>query len=175
MNKIFLSLGSNLGDAKKNIQYCVQCLYKSKYIQVERLSSFYRTSPMYNSDQADFINCVIDIKTSLKPLELLRHTQSIEKKIGRNSQTERNQPRKIDIDILTYNDEIIDEENLKIPHPKMNERKFVLVPLFELAGNLSTPGSFTKVKDLIKNLDKNSDKIKKCNYKINEKNLSYSC
>ena len=94
--------------------------------------------------------------------------------MGRQSFLERNQPRKIDIDILTYNNEIINVENLKIPHPGIHNRKFVLVPLFELKGNISIPGCSKKIENLIKDLDKNSDKIRKCNYQINEKNLSYS-
>ena len=129
---------------------------------------------MYNLDQNNFINCVIEIGTSLKPLELLEETQSIEKKIGRIFFLERNQPRKIDIDILTYNDEIIDEENLKIPHSGINERQFVLIPLFELKGNIFIPGCSKNIKDLIKDLGENSDKIRKCNYRINEENISYS-
>ena len=131
-------------------------------------------SPMYNLNQESFINCVIKIETSLKPLQLIKQTQSIEKKIGKKVVLDRNQPRKIDIDILTYNDEIVDEENLKIPHPGISERKFVLIPLFELKGNIVIPGHAEKIRDLIKKLDENSDKISKCNYRINEENLSYS-
>ena len=122
----------------------------------------------------NLINCVLGIKTSLKALELLEYTQTLEKKIGRDCQSERNQPRKIDIDILTYNNEIIDEENLKIPHPRISERQFVLIPLFELKGNIFIPGSSKKIEDLIKDLGENSDKIRKCNYRINEENISYS-
>ena len=129
---------------------------------------------MYNLNQNDFINCVIDIKTSLKSLALLEYIQSIEKKMGRNRFNERNQPRKIDIDILTYNDEIINTESLKIPHSGIHDRKFVLIPLFELKGNISIAGYSKKIEDLIKDLDENSDKIRKCNYQINEKNLSHS-
>ena len=174
MNKILFSLGSNLGSRKKNIQNCVEHLNDSKDIDVIRASYLYETSPMYNLNQSNFINCVIEIRTSLKPLELLKETQSIEMEMGRSRNLNRNQPRKIDIDILTYNDEIIGEKNLSIPHPGIKERKFVLAPLLELMGNISIPGYSEKIEDLIKNLDKNSDKIRKCNYSINEKNLSYS-
>ena len=68
----------------------------------------------------------------------------------------------------------IKEKNLKVPHPRISERKFVLIPLLELKGNISVPGDTKKIEDLIKDLDENSDKIRKCNYQINEKNLSYS-
>ena len=94
--------------------------------------------------------------------------------MGRVRSLIRNQPRKIDIDILTYNNEIVDEKKLKIPHPRISERKFVLNPLFELKGNISIPGNVKKIEDLIKELDKNSDKIRQCKHKINEENLSYS-
>ena len=174
ISKVLLSLGSNLDSRKYNIQDCIEYLNDSKNIDVIEISSLYETSPMYNLDQNHFINCVIEIETSLKPLELLRETQSIEIKMGRGRKLDRNQPRKIDIDILTYNDEIITEENLNIPHLGIKERKFVLVPLLELKGNISIPGYSKKIEDLIEDLDKNSDKIRKCNYKVNAKNLSYS-
>jgi len=174
MNKVLLSLGSNLNSRKCNIQNCIEHLNDSKDIDVIRVSSLYETSPMYNLDQNDFINCIVEIQASLKPLDLLKETQSIEMKMGRNRNLDRNQARKIDIDILTYNNEIIGEKNLNIPHPSIKERKFVLVPLLELMGNISIPGYSKKIEDLIEDLDKNSDKIKKCNYNINEKNLSYS-
>jgi len=173
-NKVFLSLGSNLDSRICNVQNCIHYLSDSKSIDVIKVSSLYETSPMYNLDQNDFINCVVEVQTSLKPLELLKETQSLEIKMGRNRNLHRNQPRKIDIDILTYNDEIIDDENLNIPHSSIKERKFVLIPLLELMGNISIPGGSEKIEDLIKDLDKNSDKISKCNYSINEKNLSYS-
>ena len=174
INKAFLSLGSNLDSRKQNIKNCIKHLNQNKNINLIKVSSFHETSPMYNLNQNDFINCVIEVETFLKPLELLEHTQLIEKKIGRKRISNRNGPRKIDIDILTYNDEIVDRENLKIPHPEIGERKFVLIPLFEIKGNVSIPGYSEKIEDLIKNLDSNSDKIRKCNYRINEKNISYS-
>ena len=174
MHRVLLSLGSNLNFRKKNIERAIKYLNRSRYMNVIHISSLYETSPMYNSNQEDFINCAIEIQTSLTPLELLDQTQIIEKKIGRNRNLNRNQPRKIDIDILTYNDEIINENNLIIPHPRINERKFVLIPLLELKGNISISRNIEKIEDLIKKLNKNSDKIRKCNYKINEENLSYS-
>ena len=174
MHNSLLSLGSNLDTRKLNIQNCIKSLKDSKDINVVAVSSLYETSPMYNLNQESFINCVIEIETSLKPLQLIEQAQSIEKKIGKKVVLDRNQPRKIDIDILTYNDEIVDEKNIKIPHPRIGERKFVLIPLFELKGNMSIPGCSEKIEDLIKNLDTNSDKIRKCNCRINEENISYS-
>tara|TARA_Y100000996_G_scaffold388008_1_gene347251 strand:+ start:17 stop:547 length:531 start_codon:yes stop_codon:yes gene_type:complete len=173
-NKSCLSLGSNLDSRKNNIEKCIKLLNDSKSINVIMVSRLYESSPMYNLDQNDFINCVVEVETYLKPLELIRKTQSIELRMGRDRNLYRNQPRKIDIDILTYNKEIIIEKNLNIPHPCIKERKFVLIPLLELKGNISIPGHCKKIEDLIEDLDKNSDKIRMCNYSINEKNISYS-
>ena len=140
MHKALLSLGSNLGSRKQNLLNCIDFINNCKNIKVVGVSCLYESSPMYNLNQEDFINCVIEIETSLKPLELLKYNQSFEKKMGRERSRIRNQPRKIDIDILTYNNEIVSEENLQIPHPRISERKFVLKPLFELKGNMLIPG-----------------------------------
>lgn len=174
LNKSLLSLGSNLCNRKENIENCLRHLNKTKNINIIGISSLYETSPMYNSDQKDFINCVIEVETSLRPLELLEYTQLVETKMGRTTKLVRNQPRKIDVDILTYSSKIVNQQNLEVPHPRISERKFVLIPLFELKGNIAIPGYAEKIEDLIKDLSKNSDKIRKCNYKINEENLSYS-
>ena len=174
LNKSLLSLGSNLCNRKENIENCLRRLNKTKNINIIGISSLYETSPMYNSDQKDFINCVIEVETSLRPLELLEYTQLVEMKMGRTTKLVRNQPRKIDVDILTYSSKIVNQQNLEVPHPRISERKFVLIPLFELKGNIAIPGYAEKIEDLIKDLNKNSDKIRKCNYKINEENLSYS-
>ena len=173
-SKALISIGANLAQRKINIQNCMKYLNMSNSINITKVSSLYETSPMYNLNQNDFINCVIEVETSLNPLDLLRETQSIEMEMGRDRALDRNQPRKIDIDILTYNDEIVDEENLKIPHPRISERKFVLIPILELKGNIQIPDYLQNIKDLIKGLSENNDKIRKCNYQINEKNLSYS-
>ena len=174
INNTLISLGSNLGSRKKNIQNCIDYINNCKNIKVVGISSLYESSPMYNQNQEDFINCVIEIETSLKPLQLLKYNQMVEKNMGRERSPAINRPRKIDIDILTYNNEIVNEKKLQIPHPRMNERKFVLYPLFELKGNMSIPGNQKKTEDLIKELDKKSDKIRQCKHKINEKDLSYS-
>ena len=174
MRKVLLSLGSNLGCRKENLRTCISQLEDSKTVNILGVSSLYESSPMYNLYQSDFINCVVEVETCLKSLELLAYMQLIEKNIGRKENLDRNQARKIDIDILTYGNEAINQKGLIIPHPRIRERKFVLVPLFELKGNISMPGYVEKIEDLIKELDKNSDKIRLCKNKINEKNLSYS-
>ena len=131
---IYLSLGSNLGDKEGNILRAYT-LIEQRIGQIARKSSLHRTAPWGFESSNDFLNSVIAIETSLTPRELLTETQRIEKEIGRTAKTSADgtyQDRLIDIDILIYNDLIIDEPDLQIPHPLMNQRDFVLNPLKEV-------------------------------------------
>lgn len=173
--KVLLSLGSNISPRKERIMSCIKLIKNTDNIYLIGSSSLYETSPMYNFDQKKFINCVVEIETTIEPHTLLKVTQSLEFELGRTKNSKRNQPRKIDIDILLYGEESIESEALRIPHLGIFDRKFVLVPIFELKGNISMPGSGKKIKDLITDLRKKCDKIRKCKYNINEKDISYSC
>ena len=131
---IYLSLGSNLGDKEGNILQAYT-LIEQRIGHIARKSSLHRTAPWGFESSNDFLNSVIAIETSLTPRELLTETQRIEKEIGRTAKTSADgtyQDRLIDIDILIYNDLIIDEPDLQIPHPLMNQRDFVLKPLKEI-------------------------------------------
>ena len=131
---IYLSLGSNLGDKEGNILRAY-ALIEQRIGHIIRKSSLHRTAPWGFESSNDFLNSVIAIETSLTPRELLTETQRIEKEIGRTAKTSADgtyQDRLIDIDILIYNDLIIDEPDLQIPHPLMNQRDFVLKPLKEI-------------------------------------------
>jgi 2-amino-4-hydroxy-6-hydroxymethyldihydropteridine diphosphokinase len=131
---IYLSLGSNLGDKEGNILRAYT-LIEQRIGHIARKSSLHRTAPWGFESSNDFLNSVIAIETSLTPRELLTETQRIEKEIGRTAKTSADgtyQDRLIDIDILIYNDLIIDEPDLQIPHPLMNQRDFVLKPLKEI-------------------------------------------
>ncbi len=131
---IYLSLGSNLGDKEGNILRAY-ALIEQRIGHIARKSSLHRTAPWGFESSNDFLNSVIAIETSLTPRELLTETQRIEKEIGRTAKTSADgtyQDRLIDIDILIYNDLIIDEPDLQIPHPLMNQRDFVLNPLKEV-------------------------------------------
>ena len=131
---IYLSLGSNLGDKEGNILRAY-ALIEQRIGHIVRKSSLHRTAPWGFESSNDFLNSVIAIETSLTPRELLTETQRIEKEIGRTAKTSADgtyQDRLIDIDILIYNDLIIDEPDLQIPHPLMNQRDFVLKPLKEI-------------------------------------------
>jgi 2-amino-4-hydroxy-6-hydroxymethyldihydropteridine diphosphokinase len=127
----YVGLGSNLGDRAANLDAAVGALTETPGIRVVRSSSVYETSPVGGPEQEDFLNAVVEIETGLKPHELLRVLQKIERKLGR-VRDERFGPRTIDLDLLTYSDHVVDEPDLQVPHPRMHERAFVVVPLGEL-------------------------------------------
>lgn len=128
-NKAYLSLGSNIGKRENFLKKAISEI--KKIAKIIQKSKIYETSPVGYKNQGNFLNMAIKIETTLTPRGLLEETQKIEKKLGREKII-KNGPRTIDIDILTFEDTIVDEPNLRIPHPRMHERKFVLVPLLEL-------------------------------------------
>jgi 2-amino-4-hydroxy-6-hydroxymethyldihydropteridine diphosphokinase len=141
MNNIaFIGLGSNMGDRLNYLKQAVLLLHEHSEINVEDISSVYETDPVGYTDQDKFLNIAIKISTSLSPDELLEITQSVEQELGRKRKI-RWGPRTIDLDILLYNHENIETEKLIVPHPRMFERAFVLVPLIELNANV---GEFTR-------------------------------
>ena len=126
----FLGLGTNLSDRHKNLSNAIDLIGK-QIGEVIKQSSIHETKAWGKTDQPDFLNMVIQVETTLSPQKLLEKCLSIEDQIGR-IRKEKWGPRLIDIDILYYNDLKIEEENLKIPHPFINEREFVLKPLTEI-------------------------------------------
>ena len=130
MKGIFLGLGTNLGDRNQNLTNAIN-LISQQIGNVTKQSSKHETKAWGKTDQPNFLNMVIKIETKLTPHFLLEKCLSIENEIGR-VRKEKWGPRLIDIDILYYNDLVIDEENLKIPHPFINERDFVLKPFKEI-------------------------------------------
>jgi len=137
-NIAYLGLGSNIGERVSYIELAVKELEESVNIKILKISSVYETEPWGKIDQADYLNSVIKIETELGPMELLLKLKSLEKKIGR-SENKKWSEREIDIDILFYEDRIIQNENIKIPHSLIEDRKFVLVPLVEIAPDLVHP------------------------------------
>ena len=126
---IFLSLGSNIGDKKLNITNALSEL--SEYVIIKKVSSLYESDPLLFEDQDNFYNLVIEIEYEETALDLLNIIKNIENKLGRQS-TFRYGPRIIDIDILFFNNQVIQEENLTVPHYDWHNRKFVVEPLSEL-------------------------------------------
>ena len=136
--KIYLGLGSNLGDRLATLQRAVDSL-EAHDVQVVRSSRIYETDPVGGPEQGAFLNAVIEVATDIEPMDLLGLCLAIETELGRD-RGERWGPRTCDIDILTYRDEVIDEPALTVPHPLMHERAFVLVPLLELDADPVLPG-----------------------------------
>jgi len=137
MKPVFLSLGSNIGNRAKNLSRAMEELSR-RGVKIVRQSAMYETEPVGVRDQAWFLNCVVEVETALAPRRLLATLLDIEAGMGRQ-RTVKYGPRVIDLDILLYGDEIVDEPGLTIPHPRMAERKFVLVPLAEIAPDARHP------------------------------------
>jgi len=154
----YLGLGSNIGDSKLNLNVAIQKISHLNDTQLINVASFYLTKAWGNTRQQDFINTVISIKTKLAPNALLLVLQNIENEMGR-VRKEKWEPRVIDIDILLYEDTVVKQPQLTIPHPYLTERSFVLVPLFELDKTLIIPKQ-GKLADFVKKKFHNNDIIR---------------
>ena len=144
---IYLSLGSNLGDRAANLDQAIAALPESG-VRVLRRSSIYETEPVDFLAQPWFLNCVVEAETSLPPRELLEALQGIERRMGSRKLVARG-PRIIDLDVLFYNNSVIRSEDIEIPHPRMTERRFVLVPFAELAPTLRHPVFLATIAELL--------------------------
>lgn len=149
MNKtVYIALGSNVGCKRDNMAQAVQLIADLPATQVVKSSSLYETEPWGKTDQDEFLNQVIEIETALQPEELLHELQNIEIKMGRQRK-EKWGPRLIDLDILLYGNEVIDDPQLTIPHPYLRERLFVLVPLAEIGAELQFPDDGATVQEVL--------------------------
>ena len=149
---IYLALGSNLGTREMHLQSAVAHLPPE--VQVTAQSPVYQTKPWGYTKQPQFLNQVIEGKTALRPLQLLDHIKGIEKRMGRKPSF-RYGPRIIDIDIILYNDLVFQSPSLEIPHPRMEDRDFVLVPLADIAPQVKHPVSGKTIHSLAKRWAKN--------------------
>jgi 2-amino-4-hydroxy-6-hydroxymethyldihydropteridine diphosphokinase len=136
----WLGLGSNLRQPLRQLKTALERLGSVEGIEILKTSGFYRTPPWGDEQQDDFINAVVQIETGLGPLALLHELQSIENGMGRQRSGRRWGPRLIDIDLLLYGDQQYRSEELELPHPRMHERAFVLLPLCELDALTMIPG-----------------------------------
>ncbi len=137
MNTTYLLLGSNIGDSKTNLIQAAHFI-ATEIGEIEKSSSIYSTKAWGNTDQADFLNQILIVNTKVDAFDMMDRILGIEKKMGR-IRSVKNAPRVIDIDILFYNNEIINTKDLIIPHPLMQERKFVLIPLNEVSPHFIHP------------------------------------
>lgn len=152
MSTVYIGIGSNLGDREGNCLRAVKLLSEDGLI-VRKQSSLYETEPWGLKDQPEFINMAIEAETGLEPLKLLELLKNIEKQMGRDESV-RWGPRVIDLDILFYNDMVIDTPEFRIPHPLMHERDFVLKPLAEIAPEKEHPVVKKTVREMLSGLNR---------------------
>jgi 2-amino-4-hydroxy-6-hydroxymethyldihydropteridine pyrophosphokinase len=138
MATAYIALGANLGDPVQTLKDAILHLSGLSQLQFLRSSSLYTSTPMGPSDQPDYVNAVCRAETDLAPLELLDLLQAVENQFGRQ-RIKHWGPRTLDLDLLLYDDQVINEPRLCVPHPGMTERDFVLIPLAELAPELNLP------------------------------------
>lgn len=137
MKTVYLSLGSNMGNRVENIDGAIDAL-QARGIHVMRRSKIYETEPVDVIDQDWFLNCVIEAQTKMDPEQLIQTLLEIERSFGRQRRVPKG-PRTIDIDILLFGTDVVDRPELKIPHPRMTDRRFVLVPFAEIAPDARHP------------------------------------
>lgn len=138
MSTVFIGLGANAGNREANLRMALRGL--TRMARVEAVSSLYESDPV-GPEQPPFYNAVCRIETGLEPRSLLRFLQALEHEIGRRSGGQRWGPRPIDLDILLYEDRVMDSEELTLPHPRITERAFVLIPLSEIAPDALHPAA----------------------------------
>jgi 2-amino-4-hydroxy-6-hydroxymethyldihydropteridine diphosphokinase len=159
MKKVFLGLGSNLGNRVKKLQIAKQGI--EEFIgSVISSSSVYETEPWGFESEGKFLNMVLCVETNLSPSGLLGRILMIESQIGRIRSDNQYSSREIDIDILLFNNDIVNEIALKIPHPRMHERRFVLVPLCEIGSEIIHPVLNKSIESLLKDC-KDQGKVRK--------------
>jgi 2-amino-4-hydroxy-6-hydroxymethyldihydropteridine diphosphokinase len=145
MHTVYLGLGSNIGDRESHLAEAVRML-EDIGVRIESCSTIYETEPVGYLEQDAFLNIVIQVRTELSAIDLLAKTQEIERSLGRTRDIHWG-PRTLDIDILLYDTELVQWEELQIPHPRMTERAFVIIPLAEIAPDICIPlnGGITPV------------------------------
>tara|TARA_Y100001970_G_C14249237_1_gene870553 strand:- start:4186 stop:4686 length:501 start_codon:yes stop_codon:yes gene_type:complete len=160
VNKVFLSIGSNEGNRLELLRSAIRNIKNLAFVEYLNHSFVYETRPMYNMNQPYFLNMVIEIQTSIKPLELLDATQGIERKIGRKKTYLKNQSRVIDIDILDYDNRILNDEQLILPHPGIIERMFVLKPWSDINPEYILPNMEKSIFELMSDIKLEANVIK---------------
>jgi 2-amino-4-hydroxy-6-hydroxymethyldihydropteridine diphosphokinase len=158
--KAFLSLGSNEGNSHAHLENALQEIRQLEKTEVISVSNLYKTAAWGKTDQADFLNIAVEVNTFMNAENLLKNLIRIEEKSGRR-RTEKWGPRTIDIDILLYGNEISNSKNLVLPHPEMHKRKFVLVPMIDLAPEMIHPVLKKSIKQLLVDCDDKGEVVAK--------------
>lgn len=149
----YLALGSNLGDRRENLQAALRLLARHDGIRVGKVSTFVETTPVGGpSGQPAYVNAAAELHTELQPRQLLEVLLDVERSLGRVRDGERNQPRTLDLDLLIYDDLVLTDDDLTVPHPRLHERWFVLAPLAEIAPDLLHPTLRRTMRDLLQDL-----------------------
>lgn len=148
MTTIYLSLGSNIGNRRQQLERAVELLSDTEGIRIVKTSSIYETAPVGGVAQDDFYNLCVTLNTSLTAQQVLAVCQSIEQQLARVRKIHWG-PRTIDLDILLVEDQVIDEPTLQVPHPYMLDRSFVLIPLNEIAPDAVHPLAQQKISELV--------------------------
>ncbi len=159
-SSVYIALGSNMGDRELNLLRGIAEIGKLPGSKIRAMSGFYDTRPVGPVEQDNFLNAVLRVETSLSPHQLLSELQRIETGVFGRKRTVRWGPRPIDLDILLYDDLTIAGEDLTIPHPRLHERKFVLVPLVEIAPGLVHPGIGQSLSEILDGLDNDEQVVK---------------
>lgn len=156
MSRVHIGFGGNLGDVETNLRRALEAVSHLAKTRVVRISSLYRTAPVGVEDQPDFVNGVLEVETDLDPQDLLRALLEIERSLGR-TRGARWGPRTVDLDLLLWEDRVMHTAALDLPHPRMHERGFVLVPLAEIAPRARHPELGKEVRELLEELGPTAD------------------
>lgn len=160
MTLAYIGLGANLGDARQTLKDAVVCIAQQAGVTVVARSALYRTAPV-DAGGDDYFNAVVAVETSFSPHQLLRVCQHIEQQFGRERPFH-NAPRTLDLDLLIYGDHQHQDDDLLVPHPRMTQRAFVLVPLLELCADLEIPGKGRAADYLSTVADQRIEKVSSC-------------
>jgi 2-amino-4-hydroxy-6-hydroxymethyldihydropteridine diphosphokinase len=152
VTRAYIGLGSNLGDRNAMLRRALDALAHEPELDIVAVSAFRETDPVGYVEQPRFLNGVAAIETSLTAHELLERLLTVERVLGRRREGPSQGPRTIDLDLLLFGDEVVDEPELRVPHPRLHERRFALEPLAELAPGLEVPGR-GRVEELLAGLD----------------------
>ena len=139
MSRVFIGIGSNEGDRLQHLSHAIRAIGAINGVQLVQMATIIETEPVGGPPQGPYLNTVIEIETTVSPLALLTQLQEIERQLGRLPSPQRWAPRPIDLDLLLYDDQIVELPQLSIPHPRMHERRFVLEPLAQVAPEIVHP------------------------------------